>query len=76
MKNPKRLITAFGLFNIFLFRFKLLTLQSAVGRMSKRFGVNVAALVPDDGAQAVDVDNERTYEVAEMVLKQRAAAGS
>lgn len=74
MNNPGRLITAFGLFNIILFRLKLLTLQQAARRLGKRFGVNAAMLVPADGAQAVDVDNERTYEVAEMVLKQRSGA--
>jgi len=71
MNNPKRLVTAFGLFNILLFRFKVLTLASAAKRLSRKFGLKVAMLVPRDGAQAVDVDNERTYEVAEMVLKLR-----
>ena len=71
MKNPARLITAFGLFNIVLFRFKLLTLQGAARRLSKSFGLKVCALVPQDGSQAVDVDNERTYDIAEMVLKRR-----
>ncbi|MCB2076237.1 MAG: nucleotidyltransferase family protein [Novosphingobium sp.] len=74
MKNPKRLITAFGLFNILLFRFKLLTLEGAAKRISRKFGLKFKALVPADGSQAVDVDNERTYDVAEMVLKQREAA--
>lgn len=72
MNNPGRLVTAFGLFNILLFRFKLLTLERAVKRISRKFGLSFRALVPPDGGQAVDVDNERTYEVAEMVLKQRA----
>lgn len=76
MKNPQRLINAFGLFNILLFRFRLLTLQGAARRISRKFGLTFRALVPEDGSQAVDVDNERTYDVAEMVLKQRAAAGS
>jgi GTP:adenosylcobinamide-phosphate guanylyltransferase len=76
MKNPQRLINAFGLFNILLFRFKLLTLEAATRRISRKFGLTFRALVPEDGSQAVDVDNERTYDVAEMVLKQRAAAGS
>jgi len=74
MKNPGRLVNAFGLFNIFLFRFKLLTLKAAARRMSRRFGLTIAAIVLDDGSQAVDVDNERTYDVAEMVLNQRSAA--
>ena len=71
MKNPKRLITAFGLFNILLFRFKMLTLDRARRRISRRFGLRVATLVTPDGTQAVDVDNERTYDIAEMVLRQR-----
>ena len=73
MKNPKRLINAFGLFNILLFRFKLLGIESAAKRISKRFGVKIAAIVQNDGAQAVDVDNERTYDIAAMVLEQRAS---
>ena len=76
MKNPKRLINAFGLFNILLFRFKLLTLDGAAKRISRKFGLKFKALIPEDGSQAVDVDNERTYDVAEMVLKQRAGASA
>jgi CTP:molybdopterin cytidylyltransferase MocA len=71
MKNPGRLITAFGLFNILLFRFKLLTAENAARRLGKRFGLTARALILADGTQAVDVDNERTFSVAEMVLKQR-----
>lgn len=72
MKNPKRLINAFGLFNILLFRFKLLGIEAAAKRISKRFGVKIAAIVQTDGSQAVDVDNERTYDIAAMVLEKRA----
>jgi GTP:adenosylcobinamide-phosphate guanylyltransferase len=71
MKNPKRLIRAFGLFNILAMRFRLVTLAGAMKLASRRFKVKIRALVPADGAQAVDVDDERTYMVAEMVLKQR-----
>lgn len=73
MKNPKRLIRAFGLADILLMRFRLLTLEAAMKRASRRFGLHFRALVPADGAQAVDVDNERTYAIAEMVLEQRQA---
>lgn len=71
MKNPGRLITAFGLFNILLFRFKLLTAEAAARRLGKRFGLKARALILTDGTQAIDVDNERTFGVAEMVLKRR-----
>lgn len=73
MKNPGRLVTAFGLFNILLFRFKLLTADRAARRLGKRFGLKARAIVLADGTQAVDVDNERTFGVAEMVLQQREA---
>jgi GTP:adenosylcobinamide-phosphate guanylyltransferase len=71
MKNPGRLIRAFGLVNILLMRFRRVTLAGAMKRVSRRFGLTFRAIVPADGAQAVDVDNERTYAIAEMVLRQR-----
>lgn len=70
-KNPKRLLVAFGFLNIVLFRFRLIGLQTAAKRISNRFGLRIAAVIQSDGAQAVDVDNERTYDIAEMVLEQR-----
>jgi len=75
-KNPRRLISAFGLFNILLFRLKLVTPEQAAGRMSRRFGLTFRALILGDGSQAVDVDNERSFGIAEMVLQQRAAGAS
>ena len=73
-KNPKRLITAFGLFNILLVRFGLVTLAGAMKLASRRFRLRFKGLVFADGAAAIDVDNERTYAISEMVLNQRAQA--
>jgi GTP:adenosylcobinamide-phosphate guanylyltransferase len=70
-KNPKRLITAFGLFNILLVRFGLVTIHGAMKLASRRFKLRFKALVFADGSAAVDVDNERTYNISEMVLKRR-----
>lgn len=70
-KNPKRLITAFGLINILLVRFGLVSLARAMKLASRRFGLRFHAVVFADGSAAVDVDNERTYGISEMVLKQR-----
>lgn len=72
MRNPKRLVDAFGLLNIVLFRFGWLSLASAEKRLSRRFGLAIRAVVQKDGSQAIDVDNERTYDIAELILKQRA----
>jgi CTP:molybdopterin cytidylyltransferase MocA len=71
-KNRQRLINAFGLFNILLFRFRLLTLAGGMKRLSRRFGLKVDAVVLADGGHAVDVDNARTYAIAEIILKVKA----
>ncbi|HKX79222.1 MAG TPA: NTP transferase domain-containing protein [Novosphingobium sp.] len=74
-KNPKRLITAFGPINMLLVRMGWVTLQGAMKLASRRFGLTFRALVFGDGSAAVDVDNERTYAIAEMVLNRRTSAG-
>jgi hypothetical protein len=38
--------------------------------LSKRIGLKIEPVVFADGAQAIDVDNERTYGIAEQILKQ------
>jgi GTP:adenosylcobinamide-phosphate guanylyltransferase len=70
-KNRERLIRFVGLFNILLYRFKLMTLSGAMKRLSRRFGLKVEAVVLEDGAQAVDVDNARTYKIAEAMLRRK-----
>ncbi len=68
MRNPKRLIEMFGLFNILLVRFRLISLERAMRRLSRHFGIEARAVVTPDGSQAIDVDNERTYRIVEGVL--------
>lgn len=75
-KNPRRLVTAFGLFNIALVFARLLTLDGAMKRASRRFGLTFRALVLKDGALAIDVDNARTYRIAAAVLASRDAANA
>jgi GTP:adenosylcobinamide-phosphate guanylyltransferase len=70
-KNPKRLAETFGLLNLLLLRFRLISIEGAAKRMSKRFGARVEALVVADGSQAIDVDNSRTFGVAEELLRRR-----
>ena len=72
-KNPKRLAETFGLFNLFLIRFALISIERAMKRMSRHFGIRAEALVTTDGTQAIDVDNQRTYDVASQLLARRAA---
>ena len=71
MKNRDRMIRAFGLFNIALMALKLVDVKGAMKRIGKRFGLTIEATMFDDGALAIDVDNERTYAVCEELLPKR-----
>jgi GTP:adenosylcobinamide-phosphate guanylyltransferase len=73
-KNPKRLAETFGLFNLLLARFALISIEGAMKRMSRHFGVRAEAMVVTDGSQAVDVDNARTYDIARLLLERRVSA--
>ncbi|NNM78263.1 NTP transferase domain-containing protein [Sphingomonas sp. ID1715] len=70
-KNPRRLITAFGLINVLMLRYRLVSLASAFRRISRRLKIRIEPVVLADGGHAIDVDNERTYRCAEVVLRRR-----
>ena len=72
-KNRARIAKAFGVWNLIRFRFGWSSLDGAFRAISRRFGVRVVPHITPDGAFAIDVDNERTYGVAELLLKQRKA---
>jgi GTP:adenosylcobinamide-phosphate guanylyltransferase len=71
MNNPKRLITAFGLINILMMKWGWISLERAFQRISKRFKLTAKEVVYADGALAIDVDNARTYAIAEGILAKR-----
>lgn len=72
-KNPMRIARAFGLVNLVIMRFGLISLDAAMKRLGRRFGIRASALVLADGAHAIDVDNPRTYSIAAELLDRRAA---
>ena len=72
-KNPMRIARAFGLLNLLILRFGLVSLDGAMKRLGRRFGVKASAVVLADGAHAIDVDNRRTYDIAAQLLDRRAA---
>ena len=72
-KNPMRIARAFGLINLIILRFGLVSLDAAMKRLGRRFGVRASAVVLADGAHAIDVDNRRTYSIAAQLLDRRAA---
>ncbi|MBH5322754.1 NTP transferase domain-containing protein [Aurantiacibacter sediminis] len=71
MSNKGRMIRAFGLFNIILMGLKLISLPRGLQRISKRFGLDIRPVIYEDGSLAIDVDNERTFIIAEWILGQR-----
>ncbi len=71
MSNPGRMVRAFGLLNIVLLRAGLMKLHPAMEVLSDRLGATVKAVEFEDGALAIDVDNERTYAVCEELLPGR-----
>lgn len=71
-KHPGRIVKAFGLVNMIRMRYGIGTLEGAFRRLSKRFKATLRPVVLDDGASAIDVDNERTLMVAETILAARA----
>ncbi len=75
-KVKGRIAKAFGLWNLIRFRMGWWTLDGAFRAISRRFGVRVIPHITPDGAFAIDVDNERTYAIAELLLKARKPQGA
>jgi len=73
-KNPMRIARAFGIPNLLLMRFGLVSTESAMRRVGERFGVRASRVILADGACAVDVDNARTHRIATLLMERRAAA--
>ena len=73
-KKPLRILQAVGPINLIVLRYGLISLDRAMQKLGRRFGVRASAVVLEDGAHAIDVDNARTYTIAAQLLAQRAAA--
>lgn len=71
IKTKGRIAKAFGIVNLVRFRLGWFKRDTAFRAMSRRFGVPVVPYMATDGAYAVDVDDPRTYAIAEILLKQR-----
>lgn len=71
IKTKGAILNAFGLINLIRFRMRWWRFDQMLEVVSKRFGVKIAAHIFDDGAYAIDVDNQRTYDIAEMLLAER-----
>lgn len=73
-KHPTRIARAFGIFNLIRFRLGMGSLEQSFGRFSRRLGLNMRPVIFENGSLAIDVDNDRTYAVAEHLLLTRQVA--
>jgi CTP:molybdopterin cytidylyltransferase MocA len=71
IKTKGRIAKAFGITNLIRYRLGWWKLDTAFRAISRRLGTRVAPYMAPDGAYAVDVDNPRTYAIAEILLKER-----
>lgn len=75
VKFPSRIAKAFGVLNLIRFFLGTGDREKLFRQVSKRFGYPLRTVVLSKGEFAIDVDNQRTYEVAEGLLAKREAQG-
>lgn len=73
-KKARRIIEAFGLLNLMLLNWRLVSMEQGLARISRRIGIGIVPVILSDGTQAIDVDNERTYRVVSEILARRSLA--
>jgi len=71
IKTKGRIAKAFGLINLVRFRLGWWDIATAFRAISGALKTRVVPYMAADGAYAVDVDNPRTYAIAEILLKRR-----
>lgn len=73
VKFPSRIVKAFGVLNLFRFYLGSATKEKLFAQVSRRFGFPMVPIVMSNGEFAIDVDNQRTFEVTERLLARRTA---
>ncbi|WP_370191349.1 hypothetical protein [Qipengyuania sp.] len=73
VKFPSRIAKAFGVVNLIRFFLGWGTKEKLFAQVSRRFGFKLVPLEMDHGYCAIDVDNERTFQVTEKLLTKRLA---
>jgi len=73
VKFPRRIIKAFGFMNLIRFRLGTCSKEKLFAQISRRLGIKLVPIELSDGHYAIDVDNQRTYDVTTRILKRREA---
>ena len=74
VKFPRRIAKAFGVINLIRFFLGWGTKEKLFAQVSRRFGFSMVPIEMSHGHCAIDVDNERTFQVTEKLLAKRLAA--
>lgn len=70
-KSSKRILQAFGVFNLILYKYGRLSLDGVFTRISRRLGIKIRPVIMPFAEAPIDVDNERTERIALGVLQAR-----
>ncbi len=70
-KKPWRILKAFGVLNLILYRLGRLSLDAAFGRISAKLGLSLKTVEVPYPFAPIDVDNPRTYDLSQRILSAR-----
>ncbi|MCC5887757.1 MAG: NTP transferase domain-containing protein [Gammaproteobacteria bacterium] len=70
-KKPWRILQAFGVLNLILYRLGRLSLDAAFGRISAKLGIRLQTIEVPYAFAPIDVDNLRTYDLSQRILSAR-----
>jgi GTP:adenosylcobinamide-phosphate guanylyltransferase len=73
-KRGRALLSAFGLMVMIGTAFRLLTIQGALGRVGKRFGLSAGVVVLPQAEACIDVDKIADHQLVEAILAGRSVA--
>lgn len=69
-KRPWRILGAFGVMNLLLYRFRLTTLEACIDRIGRNFGLKAATVDVPWAHAPIDVDNPQSLAFSKRVLRQ------
>lgn len=73
-KKPQRIMKAFGLWFMLLYKYKLATIHQLAGILSRRWDMTVKVVRMPFADAPIDVDNPGDFELTEKILKSRRIA--
>jgi len=73
-KRPRRILEAFGLWFMLLYKFKLATIHQLAARLSRRWDLTIKVVNMPFADAPIDVDNPGDMKRTEMILKARRTA--